>query len=230
MEIRFPWEPRSPQPKPDLLSEEGGDERRPARGRRRLDRYKELANSDTTFLYAHLTVAGPEREVGEFERRARGPGVIPWYFDGDVLEEDIFLMAIQAPDRSLTVEGCRILAHQFRLRAEERHSQVLALVEAGNTRCPLDLHALLPVPESLLRRGLSDSRSRAWLRKQWGVETALCKVVVLPEKKNQSTKSIKNRALQYGFFSEKSLPERAVRRLTELWPALHFTLVEREAF
>ncbi|MBO1360255.1 hypothetical protein J2D73_10700 [Acetobacter sacchari] len=139
-------------------------------------------------------------------------------------------MAIQAPDRSLTVEGCRILAHQFRLRAEEQHSQVLALAEAGDTRCPLDLHALLPVPENLLRRGQSDSRSRAWLREQWGVENALRKVVVLPEKKSRSTKSIKSRALQYGFFSEKSLPERAVMRLTELWPALNFTLVECEAF
>ena len=48
-------------------------------------------------------------------------------------------------DRKLTVEGCRILARQFREKVEARQARAAALV-GHSFACPFDLHALLPVP------------------------------------------------------------------------------------
>jgi hypothetical protein len=54
--------------------------------------------------------------------------------DGARLEEDIFHLAVSQPKamRSLTVEGCRILARQFRERVEARAGQAAALVGCGH--------------------------------------------------------------------------------------------------
>jgi segregation and condensation protein A len=52
----------------------------------------------------------------------------------------------------LTVEGCRILARQFRDKVEAHQARAAALV--GYSRaCPFDLHALLPVPAAILFLG-----------------------------------------------------------------------------
>jgi hypothetical protein len=52
---------------------------------------------------------------------------------------------------------------------------------AGRDRsCPFDLHALLPVPDPLLRRGPDNPASLAWLRRHWGVVHALRHVRMMP--------------------------------------------------
>jgi hypothetical protein len=43
------------------------------------------------------------------------------------------------------VEGCRILAQQFRERIEARQARAVALV-GHSLACSFDLHILLPVP------------------------------------------------------------------------------------
>jgi hypothetical protein len=78
-----------------------------------------------------------------------------------VFEEDVFLRAVAQPasHRPLTVAGCRILARQFCERVEMRQARATEHAREGAERvghtfaCPFDLHALLPVPASILQVG-----------------------------------------------------------------------------
>jgi hypothetical protein len=54
--------------------------------------------------------------------------------------------------RNLTVEGCWILARQFRDKLETHQSRALALVGHSVAR-PFDLHRLLPMPPAILPLG-----------------------------------------------------------------------------
>ena len=117
------------------------------------------------WLYHHLTIIGPAGVVAEFAAAARGSGVVPWQIDSAALEEDVFNLAVAQPpaQRSLSIEGCRILARQFRDRAEARQARAVALV--GRSRaCPFDLHTLLPVPDAVLQQGPTHPAVLAWLR------------------------------------------------------------------
>ena len=82
-----------------------------------------------------------------FAAAARGAGVTPWRLDYAAVEEDVFVRAVSQPasQRNLTVEGCRILARQFRERVEMRQARAVALV-GHSFLCAFDLHALLAVP------------------------------------------------------------------------------------
>jgi len=64
------------------------------------------------WLYHHLTVSGPAEPLASFRAAARGSGIVPWRHDPASIEEDVFNLAIAVPlsQRSLGVEGCRILA------------------------------------------------------------------------------------------------------------------------
>ena len=66
----------------------------------------------------------------------------------------MFTLAVAQPgrDKKLTVEGCRILARQFRDRVEAHQARAAALVGRSHA-CPFDLHTLLPVPEAILLLG-----------------------------------------------------------------------------
>jgi hypothetical protein len=65
-----------------------------------------------------------------FAAAARGSAVTPGQLDFADIEEDIFVRAVSQPTshRNLTVEGCRILARQFRERVEMRQARAAALV------------------------------------------------------------------------------------------------------
>ena len=130
MEFRTPWgpapvvapaPPTSPTP-PKL------------RGRRPAKTKAALAEAGLPWLYHHLTVSGPAEPVTTFAAAARGSGIVPWRLEAVRIEEDIFNLAASQPStiRSLTIEGCRILARQVRERV-------------GRSRaCPFDLNTLLP--------------------------------------------------------------------------------------
>jgi hypothetical protein len=108
-----------------------------------------------------------------FAEAARGPGIVPWRLEAACLEEDIFNLAASQPRaiRSLTIEGCRILARQFRERVEDRAARAAALV--GRSRaCPFDLHTLLPVPATILAHELAHPSAQAWLLENWGLRDA----------------------------------------------------------
>jgi hypothetical protein len=194
-----------------------------------------MSNSTgVAWLYHHLTISGPAETVADFAAAARGAGVIPWRLDFERIEEDVFNLAVAQPlgRRSLTVAGCHILARQFRERVEARQAAAAALV--GTSRaCPFDLHALLPVPESLLALGPTHSAALSWLAAHWGVTDGLRQVALLARPPAGRRLARTEAVIGYGFFtgldhgSEPESPHAAVAQFAETWPALRFLLQPR---
>ena len=109
-----------------------------------------LPNSD--WLHHRLTVSGSLAEVATFQDAAAGAGIIPWHYDLDRMEADFFHLLVAPQPRELSLKGARILARQLRDAVGRRHD--LAVSRVGQSRaCPLDLHALVPVPPEILAAG-----------------------------------------------------------------------------
>jgi hypothetical protein len=105
--------------------------------------------------------------------------VVPWRSDGADIKETVFNLAVSPPTRArtLTVEGCRLLARQFRDRVEAH--QARAAAQVGHSQaCPFDLHTLLPVPDDILQLGATHPTALAWLAAHWGVTDRLRQVSV----------------------------------------------------
>jgi hypothetical protein len=166
--------------------------------------------------------------VGNFAAAARGSGVIPWQLDFAAIEEDVFVRAVSQParDRKLTVEGCRILARQFRERIEARQARAAALV-GRYFACPLDLQVLLPVPDAVLRLGPTHPSALSWLAAHWGVTDRLRQVVERPKPNVGRRLPVGHAVIGYGFFTLGGTPHAAINRLATGWPALRFRLVPR---
>jgi hypothetical protein len=124
-----------------------------------------LRLAHTDWLHHRLTVTGPAPELAAFQAAGAGAGVIPWQLDPDRLAEDFLHLLVALPpphQRSLSLPGARILAGQLRDAVARRHD--LAVTRVGRSRaCPFDLQALVPVPETILRRGPDDPFSLGWL-------------------------------------------------------------------
>jgi hypothetical protein len=174
----------------------------------------------------HLAVSGPAGEVAAFAAAARGAGVIPWRLDLDAVEEGVFALAVaEAPEqRSLDVAGCRLLARQFRDRVAARQARAAALV--GRSRaCPLDLHALLPIPEPVLQLGPSHPEALAWLRGHWGTTDGLRRVVTRDRPGLGRRLPCGHGAVGYGFHTAAGeAPGAALARLGQDWPTLRLVL------
>jgi hypothetical protein len=222
MEFRTPWDPAPvmvplPQASPSPPRRRG---RRPARP----------AVAAASWLYHHLTISGPAEAVASFAEAARGAGIVPLRLDGARLEEDIFHLAASQPKpmRSLTVEGCRILARQFRERVEARAGQAAALL--GRSRaCPFDLHTLLPVPAAILSLGPTHYDAEAWLTTHWGVTDSPRQVAERPGATAGRRLPRGHQAIGYSFFTSGRTPHAAVSQLHLRWPTLRFTLQPRPA-
>ncbi len=224
MALQFPWDTESgPAPTPALLL--------PPPPKRRGRRPASLApvSSAPYWLYHHLIVTGPADDVAAFAEAARGSGVTPWQVDSVTLEEDVFNLAASQPAarRNLTIEGCRILARQFRDRVEARQAQAAALV--GRSRaCPFDLHTLLPVPAALLALGPTHPTALDWLLAQWGVSDRLHQVVSLSAPKSPRRLGVGQAVVGYGFFiGRRETPHAAVAQLAAQWPSLRLDLLPR---
>ena len=151
---------------------------------------------------------------------ARGAGIIPWHLDLDALEEDWFHRLLspggQQP-RSLSVSGARRLAEQLRAAVARRHDIALSAVGVSQA-CPFDLHALVPVPSEVLRRGPDDPAAHAWLWEHWGTTEALRHVTeTLGDGDPGPTRQV-----VIAFWSADWTPWRALTRLGVLWPSLRF--------
>jgi hypothetical protein len=141
--FQYPWDtdpapvvpPSPPDPDPDSPKPKAKRRgRRPASVTRATSRATGAASD---WLYHHLTVSGPAEIVENFAAAARGSGVTPWQLDFAALEEDIFVRAVAQPasQRNLTVEGCRILARQFRERVEMRQARAASQISTQGKAC-----------------------------------------------------------------------------------------------
>ena len=181
-----------------------------------------------SWLYHHLVVAGLANTVEAFRAAARGSGIVPWVQDGRAVEEWVFERAVSQPPRlrSLTVEGCLVLARQFRERFEAHHARAAGQVGCSQA-CPLDLHALLPVPDALLRLGADHPTALAWMAEHWGVADGLRHAAVRPDLGPGRRLPRGHSAACYGFFTGGDTPRAAVAQLGARWPGLRFVLRPR---
>jgi hypothetical protein len=231
--LQFPWDitpapvvvpPDDPDAPPPKAKPRG---RRPAS----LTRAAPLTGGTAPdWLYHHLTISGPAETVASFAAAARGAGVTPWQLDLAAIEETVFVRAVSQPAsrRNLTVEGCRILARQFRERIELRQARAAALV-GQSLACPFDLHALLPVPAAILQLGPSDPMALAWLAAHWGITDRLRQVAVRPNATTGRRLRRTHAVIGYGFFTDGETPHAAITHLTKQWPGLRFRLMPRLA-
>jgi hypothetical protein len=154
--------------------------------------------------------------------------VIPWQLDFAALEEEVFVRAVAQPAsrRNLTIDGCRILARQFRERVEARQARAASLLGRSHA-CPFDLHTLLPVPAAILQLGPTHPDARSWLAAHWGITDRLRQVVARAQPSIGRRPAKNHTAIGYGFFTDGETPHRAIAQLGARWPALRFVLVPR---
>jgi len=238
--VRFPWD-IAPAPAPVTEpSEEELPAKKTPRGRRPGSALRSVAGAADAapdWLYHHLTVSGPAEAVAAFAAAARGSGVIPWRLDFADVEETVFTLAVAQPAgrRSLSVEGCRILARQFRDKVEAHQARAAALV--GNSlACPFDLHRLLPVPpsrarspDSILQLGPTHPAALAWLAAQWGVGDRLRQVIVREKATAGRRLPRGHTVIGYGFFTAGDTPQAAIAQLAARWPGLRLAVPPRPA-
>jgi hypothetical protein len=195
------------------------------RGRRPAATQDPVSKSEPAWLNHHLTITGPAAKVEDFAVGARGAGVIPWQFDTATIEDDVFNLAASQPPflRSLSIDGCRLLARQLRDRVEARAAKAVLLSETSKA-CPFDLHTLLPVPEAILRLGPSAAESVAWLEEHWGVSGRLHHVVARPDAKPGRRLRKDEACLGFSFFAWAATPRAAVTQIAARWPDMRFAL------
>jgi hypothetical protein len=174
----------------------------------------------TDWLRHELTVSGPADAVAGLQAAARGAGAIPWrYPDLDAAEDEQVARLLQPPDGSpgLSPTAARILARQLRAAVAAHQQRVLAAA-ARSLACPFDLHALLPVPPALLRRGPDDPASRAWLQTHWGTPQALRHVRLRPVPPDRRLR--RSARIDYEFWSADWTPWAALATLRRRFPRL----------
>ena len=168
-----------------------------------------------------LTVSGPLEDLAAFRRAAAGPGVIPWAMDYDRLEEDWINALLTPPpsERGISVEGARILAGQLRERIEQQ-DQRAAEAAFGSMACPLDLHALVPVPSRILRLGPDDPAAVAWLWENWTTTWPLRGVEEVEPDRNIPALPEGHPAVHYQFWSADWAPWNALVAIRSRWSSI----------
>jgi hypothetical protein len=111
------------------------------------------------------------------------------------------------------VTGARVLTQQLRDAVGRRHELTIARVGRSH-HCPLDLHALLPVSEPVLRLGPDDPDTLAWLWRHWGTTWPLRQVQDVSGKAAERA--------DFTFWSADWAPWRALATLADTWSALRF--------
>ena len=187
-----------------------------------------LRLAHTDWLHHRLAIIGMADQIVAFRRAAAGAGIVPWQLDLDRLEEDVFhLLAAPPPShpRTLSVAGARVLAGQLREAVGRRRERALARVGASQA-CPFDLHALIPVPDEMLRLGPDDPAALAWLWEHWGTTEPLRQVaedvVASQEARRRSVPAAEQDAIHVTFWSADWTPWRALEAVVKRWPGLRF--------
>jgi hypothetical protein len=196
----------------------------------RRERGSALRLNQTDWLHHRLLITGSAADLVRLRAAAGGAGTVPWHLDFDRMEEDLFHLLV-APSaragalgaRSLSLAGARILAGQLRAAAARRHA--LAIARVGHREvCPFDLHALVPVPDAILRRGPDDPDALDWLWTHWGTTQTLRHVV-----EDEAAVGATRRPAAAGkgvwgltFWSADWTPWRALAQVAGRWPTLRF--------
>jgi hypothetical protein len=187
-----------------------------------------LRLAHTDWLHHRVAIIGVADQIVAFRRAAAGAGIVPWQLDLDRLEEDVFhLLAAPPPShpRTLSVAGARVLAGQLREAVGRRHERALARVGASQA-CPFDLHALVPVPDEMLRLGPDDPAALGWLWEHWGTTEPLRHVaedvVASQEARRRSVTAAEQDAIHVTFWSADWTPWRALEAVVKRWPGLRF--------
>jgi len=170
-----------------------------------------------------LSVAGPSGTLAAFRAAAQGPGSLPFRC-GDPRQEDWMHLLLTPPpeQRGISVEGARILSAQLR-EAVERRAQAAPAARRAPA-CPFDLHALLPVPDGLLRLGPDDPRVLDWLWVHWGTTWPLRHVVAQPLSTGERERlPTGHDGVRYQFWSADWTPWRALDSIRTGWPDLTLT-------
>lgn len=173
------------------------------------------------WLLHHLTVAGSNEALAAFRTAAAGAGVVPWQLDVDRMQEDFFHHLAGAGQ--LGLHGAEVLAGQLRTAVVLRHASAVARV-GRSVACPFDLHALVPVPEPVLRLGPDHPDALAWLWEHWGTTEALRHVTVMDGADRRTQKAEGPAALKLRFWSADWTPWRALKKVRAAWPGLRFDL------
>lgn len=229
-EFRLPWDdlptPKASAPKPEPQDAQPAPVLKQRAAVAKQTRHRADA-AGAGWQWWHLIVHGLVEDVTAFAAAARGPGAIPWPYDGTMLEEEVFLYAIggDAP-RSLSIADCRIQARQFRDAVEARQAQTARSLESS-LRCPLDLHTLLPIPTSILRLDVHNPQAEAWLKQFWGVSDQPRKAVILTDRTAGKRLPRGHTSQVYGFFTKGPGPHAAVIALRQHWNWLAFRLDRR---
>jgi len=187
-----------------------------------------LCLAHTDWLYHRLDIAGPAGEVAAFRQAACGAGTVPWHLDGERMAEDWVLLLAASGRPALSLTGARVLAGQLRDAVERRHA--LAVARVGHSRaCPLDLHALAPVPDAVLRLGPDHPDALAWLWQHWGTTEPLRHVVMERAGEDRTRDGLRpgDGRLTLSFWAADWTPWRAFARLRDGWPALRFDIRPR---
>jgi hypothetical protein len=167
-----------------------------------------------------LTVAGPSAEVAAFRAAASGSGAVAWQRDHGRLEED-WVHALLAPppaERGISVQGARIVAGEMRALIETYEAR--ASDHAHRRCCPLDLNALVPIPDKMLRLGPDDPAVLAWLWENWGTTWMLRDVEIMPIARAEVPIPEGHDAVRYRFWSADWTPWRALATVRARWPGL----------
>ena len=186
----------------------------------------------TDWLHHRLQVTGPAVDLAGFRTAAAGAGIVPWQLDLDRMAEDFFHLLVAPParagslippPRSLSLAGARIVADQ--LCAAVARRQALAVAQVGHSRaCPLDLHALVPVPDAVLRRGPDDPIALNWLWTRWGTTQTLRHVAddATAMAVLRSRAAAGEAVWAVSFWSADWTPWRALAQMAARWPRLRF--------
>ena len=110
----------------------------------------------------------------------------------------------------------------MRAAAARRHA--LAIGRVGHSHaCPFDLHALVPVPDAILRRGPDDPQALDWLWTHWGTTQTLRHVA-----EDEAAAALRGRVAPgtavwvVTFWSADWTPWRALAQIAARWPTLRF--------
>ena len=174
------------------------------------------------WLKHRLTVTGPTAALAMFQDAAAGPGVIPWRQSVAHLAEGWFnrLVAVLVQERTISVAGAHRLAGRLRDTVEARWAMTLDDTRRARA-CPLDLHALVPVPLAMLERGPHDPASLAWLWENWGTTWPLRHVTA---RGGPTAGRGGCGRIEFRFHAADWSPWAALRTIRVSWPALRFKL------